>query len=170
MRIDHATPRRKIQKLQAHGQHQPGHNQAWPRGPLALQFPKSVDAERAPEHVLQDADDDVGRHVVCIVEPPKGQVGDVGEVGEDTQCRPHPYHARLLRPVVFVEAEDADRRVIQAVQHARARGKVVESFGEVEIAGVEDHAEGPAGQPEIRKRNVVFPQGVLAGDLVSELM
>src|ERR1700754_3710587 len=56
--------------------------------------------------------------------------------------------------------EYADGRVVKAIQNAGACGKVVQLFCDVEIARVEDHAKHPAGQSEISKQHVIFPQRV----------
>ena len=80
VRIQHTGPGRKIEQLKAHRQNDPRDDQTRPSGPCPLQLPVSRDTEPAPEQVLYYADDDVGGHVICVVEPPEGQVGDVSQI------------------------------------------------------------------------------------------
>lgn len=67
MSIDAAQPGREIKQFHAHGEHDPCHCDAGPHGPRAAQLAVAVETEPAPEGVVDDADDDVGGHVVSIV-------------------------------------------------------------------------------------------------------
>ena len=170
MRIHHATPRGKIQQLQAHRQHDPRDNQPGPRRPPPLHLPEPIDAERTPQHVLDDADDHISCHIVRVIKPPERQVRDVRQISQNTERRPHADDAGLLGPVVPVEAEDADRREVEAVQHAGAGGEVVELLGQARVARVEEHAEQPAREAAVAEGEVVFAERVLGRDVRAQLL
>lgn len=67
-----------------------------------------------------------------------------------------------------MQPEDPHRRVIQPVQHARARRKVVQLLGGAEVARVEQHAEGPAREPDVAEQQVVAAQRVRGGDALAQ--
>lgn len=70
---------------------------------------------------------------------------------------------------MLVESEDADNGEEQAVHHAQAGSEIVQLLGDVEVASVEDHAEGPARETAVSEANVVFAQSVADGHLSLQL-
>lgn len=125
-------------------------------------------AKVAPEGVLHQAHDDVCRHVVRVVPAPQLQVRDVRDVQRAATHGPEPQHALSSggRPV---QPEDADGRVIHAVQDAGTGGEVVELLGDSEVADVEDGTKDPGGDAEVREQHVILSQRVAGGDGLPEL-
>jgi hypothetical protein len=168
VRINHALPRRKVHQLQTHRRDDPRHadtRQHRPRPPNASVL---YIAEAAPEQIRNSAHDHVCRHVVRVVPAPQGEIRDVRDVEEDAQRGPKTQEA-LLAGLWAVEAEDADRGVVEAVEDVCAGSPVVEFLGEGKIARVEEHAEGPACEADIAKGEVVFAQRVRGRDPGAQL-
>ena len=69
-----------------------------------------------------------------------------------------------------VEPKDAHGRVVHAIQHVGAGGKVVELLGEREVARVEDGAQGPGCDSDVCQDFVEWPQRVRARDLRVDLL
>jgi len=66
--------------------------------------------------------------------------------------------------IVAVQTEDSDGSEEKTVHHAQSRSEVVQLFGDVEVARVEDHAEDPARDPTVSESDVIFPQRVAGRD------
>lgn len=90
------------------------------------------------------------------------------DVQQNAQRSPQSQHALFSR-VSAIEAKHPDRRIVQPIQHVCTRCPVIQFLSDVEVAGVEDHAERPARQAHISKPKVVFAQGVGSRDLLTEL-
>ena len=172
MGINQAHDGRKIQKLQAHRQHDPGYNQTGPGRPRLFQDSIPANAESAPEDILDDSDGDVGRHIVAIIPSPQGQIGDVGQVQGETERGPQSKQRafRRRRPAVVVEPEDAHQGVIQSVQHAGSGGKVVCFFRDGKVSGVEDGAEDPGRDAEVAKDQIISSQRIARWDHGPDLL
>lgn len=69
-----------------------------------------------------------------------------------------------------VEPEDAHGRVVHAIQHVGTGCKVVKLLGEREVARVEDGAQDPGCNPDVREDLVEWPQRVRAGNLRENLL
>lgn len=89
----------------------------------------------------------------------------MGQVQADAHGRPHRPH-RLPRRAV--QPEDADHGKIEAVQHGRAGGKVVEALGQDKVAGVEERAEDPRRHADGAEANVPRPQRVCRGHMKAQ--
>lgn len=98
-------------------------------------------------------------HVVRVIPDKALQIGDMRAIQRHTQDRPRSQHRPSL-PSPQIQAEDPNRRIIQAVHDARAGREVIQLLRELEIPGVEDHAEDPAGHAEVGQQHVVRAQGV----------
>lgn len=166
--VDAPQPRREVEQLHAHGKHDPRDGKAGPGGPYAPGLAVAVDAEPAPEGVLEDAGGDVGGHVVGVVPADDLEVPHVHEVQQDAQEGPGAEDGAAARGGA-VEAEDADRGVVHAVEDGGTGGEVVELLGEAEVAGVEDGAEDPGGHADAREGDVEGPQGVGPRDVGADL-
>lgn len=167
VRINHPPPRREIQQLKAHGNDDPGNNQARPGCPSPLQPLVPVEAEPTPEQILYYTHDDVRRHVVGVVPAPETQVQDVHGVERHAEKRPGAQYALRARRLP-VKPEYADRGVVHAVHDTRARGEVVELLREREVARVEEHAEDPAGEAEVAEGKVVLEERVRGRDALAQ--
>lgn len=186
MGVEGAPQRRKVKQLQAHGQHDPRDGQAWVRGPGPA-FPRVLAVrKRAPQDVLGQAHADVGGHVVAIVPAHELEVRDVAAVGDQARGGPEAdgagraagYRRRRrsgaggrlasVGGAGPVEAKDANDGQVQAVQHAGAGCKVVELLGGPGVAGVEDDAEQPRGDPSKGEADVVLAQRVRLGYVAAE--
>lgn len=169
MGINAAQPGREIKQFHAHGKHDPRHCDAGPHGPSAAQLAVAVETEPAPQGIVDDADDDVGGHVVGVVPADELQVSDMAGVQQDAEQRPHAQHRAPARRLA-VEPEDAHDGVVRPVQDAGAGGEVVELLGGGKVAGVEDGAEGPGGEAKAGEDLVVRAHGVVGRDLVADLL
>ena len=67
-----------------------------------------------------------------------------------------------------VEAGDAHKGVVHAVEHARAGAEVVELLGGPEVARMEDGAEDPGGHVEVGEQFVVPPHRVARGHALTQ--
>ena len=166
--VDAAQPRRKVKELHAHSHHDPWDHGNGHDGPQALGFLVASDAEPGPQDVLRDADDNIGSHVVCVIPPHALEVRHVEQVQHQTHRSPRPERASPLGRRA-VEAEDANGRVVQAVEDVGPRGEVVQLLGGLEIARVEEGAEEPAGHAHVRQDDVERPQGVRGGNAGANL-
>lgn len=90
------------------------------------------------------------------------------DVEEYAQRRPQSEYA-LFPGLIAVESEHPDWRIVQSIQHIRARRPVIQLLRNTEVSGVEDHAERPARQAHVSKPQIVFAQGVRSRDLLAEL-
>jgi hypothetical protein len=69
----------------------------------------------------------------------------------------------------LIHTKDANRGIVQPIQHARARRKVVQLLRELKVPRVKYHAEDPARHATVREPNIVFPQRVRGGDIRLDL-
>lgn len=168
MGVDSTPEGREVEQLEAHGGHEPGDDDAGPDGPGAAAAGPLAEGEVAPEGVLDEADDDVGGHVVGVVPAPELEVGDVGDVHGGAEDGPEADEGAAARGGA-VEAEDADGRVVHAVEDAGAGGEVVELLGRLEVARVEDGAADPGGDAEVGEQLVVAAERVASGDGLAQL-
>ncbi|KAA8917833.1 hypothetical protein TRICI_000035 [Trichomonascus ciferrii] len=99
----------------------------------------------SPEPVLQQTDSHAEHHVVAVVELHQTQIPDVGHVDRETEQREEHEDVLALGSVQTTYADDGD---IEAVQDGEARGEVVETLGEEEVAGVEDRRPDPRVHPD----------------------
>lgn len=164
VRINATKPRREIKQLHAHGKHDPRHHQTRPRRPQPSRLAKRINAEPAPQDILHDARGDVGGHVVRVVPPHALEVADVAAVQQHAQHRPRAQQ-RLPPRAGPVEPEDADGRVVHAVEDVGARGEIVELLGEGKVARVEDGAQHPRGHAHVREHLVKGTQRVRGRDV-----
>lgn len=81
------------------------------------------------------------------------------DVEGDTNGGPDPQDALFIRRAL-IETKDTDRCVEETIHDTRSCSEVVELFGDIEVPGVEDHAEDPARQTKIPKSQVVRTQRV----------
>lgn len=164
MRIDAAPQhRREIEQLQAHGQHDPRDREAGPGRPAALGVLVLCPRVPAPEHVLDQAAGDVGRHVVRVVPAPQLQVRDVARVQQQAQKRPGAQDGPAPRGGP-VQSEVVHHGVVEPVEHVEAGAQVVQLFGELEIARMEDAAKQPARDADVGQGDVEGAQGVRGRD------
>lgn len=117
---------------------------------------------------MDDANGDVGGHVVRVVPGPESEVGDVAGVQGEAEHRPRAPHALQGGLVGPVPAPDADGRVVEAVHDRGAGAEVVHLLREGEVARVEDHAPEPRVQAEIPEDDVVFAQGIRLRDALAQ--
>ncbi len=156
VRIHHTHPRREIQQLETHSQDNPGHAQTGPDrprppNPLILHV-----TEAAPEQVRHDANSDIGSHIVRVVPRPERQVHDMHHIQRNAKPRPKPQQALFPR-LLPIQPKHPDRRIIQPIQHIRARSKVIQLLRDPKVPRMEYHAKRPARQAHVSKPQIVFP-------------
>jgi len=112
---------------------------------------------------MQQADDDVGRHVVSVIPPHALEIGDVGEVETAAEGRPRLQDGLDLarRPV---EPKDTHGGIVQAIKDAGAGGEVIHLLSELKVARVEDGAEHPRGDAEVCEELVEGEEAVRRRD------
>lgn len=108
---------------------------------------------------MDDAAGDVGGHVVGVVPADALEVPDVEKVEGRAEQGPDAEEGAAARGGQ-VDAEDADRGVVHAVEDVGPRGEVVELLGHGEIARVEQGREGPGGDADPGEGDVEGPEGV----------
>jgi hypothetical protein len=166
--INHTHPRWKVQQLQAHSQDDPCHTQTGPDRPGPANLLILNVTEATPECISHNSDSNIGGHVVCVIPGPEREVQDMQRIQRDAKSRPEPQQALFPR-LLPVEPEHSDGRIVQPIQHIRARSKVVQLFRNPKVSGMENHAKRPARQAHVSKPQVVFPQRVRRGYLVAQL-
>ena len=82
----------------------------------------------------------------------------------DAQSRPSSQEGFRLLPAL-IHPEDPDRRIVQRIQHARARSEIVQLLREPKVPRVKYHAEDPARHAKVRQVNIVFAHCVGGGDV-----
>jgi len=87
----------------------------------------------------------------------------MAQIEKDAGGRPHSKHA-LLGLGVLIKSEDSNWSVIQAVHHAGSSSKIVQLLRDVEVSGVEDHAEGPTCKSKVAETEIVRSKGVATWD------
>lgn len=168
VRVNHTMPRRKVEQFQTHGENNPSHNKTWPSSPRPLQLLVSGDTEPTPKQVLDDSYNNVGRHVIRVIETPEREVGDVRHVKRDAQHSPDSSDAVIHRGLQ-IPPEYPDRGVVEPVHDARSSAKVIQLFRDAEISRVKDHAEDPARETKVSKQQIVLSQSVGCRDVLSNL-
>lgn len=169
MRINGSPERGEIEQFQAHGQYDPCNNQARPGRPRLLESLVAAHAECTPHDVLYHSSCNIGSHVVRIIPAPHAQIRDVRHVQHDARQGPEAEQRLLDRGPLLVKTENADGGVVETIQHARSGAKVVQLLGQVEVAGVEDHAEDPDCKSHIAEQDIVFSQRVFRWDAIPDL-
>lgn len=164
MSVDGTEPGREVKKLHAHGEHDPSDDETGPHSPGATRFAVPVVGEPGPEDVLDDTAGNVGRHVVGVVPPDALEVADVHDVEQDAEERPHTQQGAAARGRA-VDAEDADRGIVHAVEDGGAGGEVVELLSERVVARVEDGGEAPGEEADDGEADVEWTEGVRGRDL-----
>ena len=170
MRINGSRERGEIQQFQAHGQDNPCNNQARPGRPRLLECLVAAHTECTPHYVLHHSGGNIGSHVVPVVPTPQAQIRNVRDVQHDARQGPEPEQRLLNGGPLLLKTENADRGIVETIQHARARAKVVQLLGQVEVAGVEDHAEDPACQSHVAEHDVVFSQRIFCWYTIPNLV
>ena len=87
----------------------------------------------------------------------------MGDVEQDAGQRPQSQERLLDRRLLSVEPEDADRCIVEPIEHACASRKVIQLFRDVEVSSVEDHAKHPACHPDVAERDIVLAERVRGG-------
>lgn len=169
MGVERTPQGRKVEELQAHKGHDGRDGNHGPESPGTTGLLVPTEGEPNPQTILNHAHDDVGGHVVGVVPMDTLEVADVEGVQEAAEEGPGAEDGAAAggRPV---EAEEADRRVVEAVEDAGAGGEVVELLGGGEVAGVKDGREGPRGDADGGESTVPRQQGVRCGDVGEELV
>jgi hypothetical protein len=168
MGIHHTFPWREIHQLHAHGHNDPSHTQARPYRPRASNLPILHVAEPTPEHVCDDANHDIRRHIVRIIPRPERKVSNMQRVQQHAQRSPYPQQRPLPR-FILVQPEDAYGRIVHPIQDIRARRKVIQLLCQIEVPGMENHTKHPTRQIDVAPPQIVLAQRVRRGDLVAEL-
>lgn len=87
----------------------------------------------------------------------------MAQIQGNAQQRPCPQNGPPSRRGL-VETKDAHRAVICPIQDVCASRKIVELFRGEEVASVEDGAEDPGRDADVRQHDVEGPQGVGCGN------
>jgi hypothetical protein len=167
--IHHAFPRREIHQLHAHSHNNPRDTQTRPHRPRASDLSVLNVAETTPEYICENADHDVGRHIVRVVPGPKRKVPHMQRIQQYAQRGPNPQQ-RSLPWLIPVQPKHANGRIIQPIQHIRARTKIVQLLCDAKVPGVENHAKRPARQTDVAEPQIVFAQRVARRYLVAQLV
>ena len=158
MSINHTTPRRKVQQLQAHRQHDPRHNQARPSSPRALQSSIPHNTKRTPQNIRNKPNRDIGSHVVRVVPCPKRQITHMRDIKRNAKHRPSSQNtlpARITIPLI--KPKDAYWRKVKTVEHACTSSEVVQFFREPKVPRMENHAKHPTRQAKVAEEQVIWP-------------
>lgn len=156
--IDQPIPRREIQQFKTHGQDDPGHNHARPGCPGLGTLPVSYNTKASPQQVLDDANHHVCHHVVRVVPRPEAQIADMQRVQQDTDRGPQSAQGGTVLGLLQVQTKDSNHSQVEPEQDAGARREVVQLLGQAKVPGMENHTERPAGQSDVPKGHIVFPQ------------
>lgn len=169
MRIQTPSPRRKIQQLQTHRKNNPRNHQPRPRSPRAPWILIPAITEPTPHDILNNAHHDIRRHIIRIIPMPELQIRHMRSVQRNAQSSPSPQY-RLRLPSPLIQPQDPNRRIIQPIQHTRARREIIQLLGEIEIARMKNHAKDPTRDTEVRQLHVVFAQCVGGWDVCFDLL
>ncbi|KAI3485140.1 hypothetical protein L1887_51577 [Cichorium endivia] len=118
---------------------------------------------REPEQRMHQSDHHVGRHVVCVVEAADAEVEYVQR--ECANACPAQQH----KPISSRRQPEEPRRTEEEAGHDDgARGEVVELFGDVLVARVEDGGPDPGVDADERMHNVDELERKRVGELFAE--
>lgn len=159
MRIQTSPPRWKVQQLKAHRQQNPRNDKPRPHCPEPSALPVFLKAEPAPQTILHDPNDHVRRHVVCVIPFVPFQIHNVRDVHAAAQRGPESQQAFCSCPPP-IHTKDPYRSVIESIQHASARSKIVQLFRDHKVSRVKYHAEHPARHAEVRECDVVLSERI----------
>lgn len=168
MRVNTAQPGRKVKQLHTHGYHNPCHHHTRHNRPQTARPLITRDTEPTPQQILHYPSYDIRRHIIRVVPAHALEIAHMAHIQRNAKQCPRAKHTppSRTRPI---ESEDANRRIVHAVQNICSRSEVIQLLSQLEIARVEDRTKDPASDAHMREDHIERPQGIASGNELPDL-